>query len=107
MIGETDFSQLCMILKSASVVVANDSGIMHVTDALETPLVALFGPSDYTKLEPLSASSKILSSQNDCYCNCYAFKASEDSLLEKFGKDYCMKDITPSDVISTLEYMIE
>ncbi len=106
MIGETDFSQLCMILKSASAVVANDSGIMHISDALETSLVALYGPTDNTRTRPLSASSKILSSQNDCYCNCYAFKSSEDSLIEKFGENYCMKDITPTDVISTLESMI-
>jgi ADP-heptose:LPS heptosyltransferase len=106
MIGDTNFSQLCMILKSASAVVANDSGIMHISDALETPLVALYGPTDNTRTRPLSVSSKMLSSQNDCYCECYAFKASEDALLEKFGEEYCMKDITPSDVISTLESMI-
>ena len=106
MIGETNFSQLCMILKTASAVVANDSGIMHVSDALETPLVALFGPTDYTRTGPLSASSKVLCSQNDCYCNCYAFKESEDSLLDKFDEDYCMKDITPSNVISTLESIL-
>lgn len=106
MIGDTDFSQLCMILKSAEVVVANDSGIMHISDALGTSLVALYGPTDNTRTRPLSASSKILFSQNDCYCNCYAFKAGEDFLLDKFGEDYCMKDITPSDVISTLESLI-
>ena len=65
MIGETDFSQLCMILKTASAVVANDSGIMHVADALETPLVALFGPTDYTRTGPLSASSKVLFRNSD------------------------------------------
>ena len=106
MIGDTDFSQLCMVLKNASAVVANDSGIMHISDALETSLVALYGPTDNTRTRPLSVSSKMLSSQNDCYCECYGFKASEDTLLEKFGEDYCMKGITPSDVISTLESMI-
>ena len=107
MVGDTDFSQLCLILKSASAVVANDSGIMHVADALKTPLVALFGPSDHTKIGPLSPSSTILWSQNDCFCNCYAFKEGEDSLLEKFGVDYCMKDLSPSSVISALELLIE
>jgi ADP-heptose:LPS heptosyltransferase len=106
MIGDTDFSQLCIILKSASAVVANDSGIMHVSDALDTSLVSLYGPTDNTRTRPLSASSKILRSQNDCYCNCYAFKAGEDFLLDKFGEDYCMKDITPSNVLSALESII-
>tara|TARA_B100001093_G_scaffold512934_2_gene583814 strand:+ start:16668 stop:17738 length:1071 start_codon:yes stop_codon:yes gene_type:complete len=106
MIADTDFSQLCMILKSASAVVANDSGIMHVADALETSLVALYGPTDNTRTRPLSSSSKILFSKNDCYCNCYAFKYSEDFLLEKFGEDYCMANIALSDVMSSLESMI-
>ena len=106
MIGETDFSQLCMILKNASAVVANDSGIMHIADALETSLVALYGPTDNTRTRPLSTTSKMLISQNDSYCKCYAFKAGEDFLLDKFGQDYCMKDITPSDVIFTLETII-
>ena len=106
MIGDTDFSQLCIILKNASAVVANDSGIMHVSDALDTSLVSLYGPTDNTRTRPLSASSKMLCSQNDCYCNCYAFKAGEDFLLDKFGEDYCMKDITPSNVLSALESII-
>ena len=79
---------------------------MQISDALETSLVALYGPTDNTRTRPLSASSKVLSSQNNCYCKCYVFKASEDSLLEKFGQDYCMKDITSSNVISTLESII-
>ena len=106
MIGKTDFSQLCMILKSASAVVANDSGIMHVSDALGTSLVALYGPTDITRTRPLSTSSRILCSHNDSFCKCYAFQDSEDSLLKKFGEDYCMQDITTSDVISTLESLI-
>jgi ADP-heptose:LPS heptosyltransferase len=53
MIGESDFSQLCMIIKSASAVVANDSGIMHISDALETSLVALYGPTDNARTRQL------------------------------------------------------
>jgi ADP-heptose:LPS heptosyltransferase len=106
MIGDSDFSQLCMILKSASAVVANDSGIMHIANALETPLVALYGPTDNTRTRPLSASSKMLFSQNDSFCKCYAFRASEDSLLDRFGEDYCMKNIKSSEVVTTIERFI-
>ena len=76
---------------------------MQISDALETSLVTLYGPTGNTRIRPLTASSKMLFLQNNCHCKSYAIKACEDSLFDKFGEDYCMKNITPSEVISTLE----
>ena len=106
LIGKTNFSQLCNVIKNASGVVANDSGIMHITDALEIPLVALYGPTDHTRTKPLSSTSRILYSKNSSFCNMYAFKYGEDETLKKFGKDYCMKDISVQSVITSLKQVI-
>lgn len=106
LIGKTSLSQLCKILKGSSAVLVNDSGVMHVADALNVPLIALYGPTDYTRTRPLSTSSKILFSYNACYCMCYAFENSEDFLLKKFGNNYCMKNILPSQVFSSLEKLV-
>jgi len=106
LIGKTDFSQLCFVLKNASAVIANDSGIMHVANALEAPLIALYGPTDHTRTRPLADSSEILYSDNDCLCQCYAFKNGEDILLKKFGESYCMEGIKESDVMENIDYLI-
>jgi len=45
---------------SCDLVVANDSGGMHVAAALNTPVVALFGHTDPHKTGPLSASSRVI-----------------------------------------------
>ncbi len=44
--GRTPLGSLPSLVESATVVVANDSGPMHLAAAVGTPLVALFGPTD-------------------------------------------------------------
>lgn len=106
LIGKTNFSQLCNVIRNASAVVANDSGIMHVADAIGVPLVALYGPTDITRTKPLSITSKILCSKNSSFCNMYAFKYGEDDTLKKFGDNYCMKDISVKSVLLALDQII-
>ena len=102
LVGVTNFSELCLVVKNASVVIANDSGIMHVADAIGAPLVAMYGPTDQTRTRPLARTSKIISTENESFCACYGFKAGEDELLHKYGPNFCMQDITPSKVLSVI-----
>ena len=102
LVGKTSFSQLCKVLESASVVATNDSGVMHVANAIGVPLIALFGPTDHTRTGPIGETTTILYSKNKCFCNIYAFQAGEDAALSLYPKDYCMSDITPDDVYSQI-----
>ena len=40
------------LLKRCSVVVTNDTGPMHVADAVGVPIVAVFGPTDWIETSP-------------------------------------------------------
>ncbi|MGF1450154.1 MAG: glycosyltransferase family 9 protein [Opitutales bacterium] len=51
-IGQTDIAQLPALVAQAEVVVANDSGPMHLAAALHRPLVALFGPTPPERFGP-------------------------------------------------------
>lgn len=52
--GQTTFEVLAAILQHAALLVCNDGGVMHLAEALEVPLVVLFGCSSLAEVGPRS-----------------------------------------------------
>ncbi len=50
--GQTSIPELMALIKKAELVVSGDTGPVHVASLTETPLIALFGPSDEKKYRP-------------------------------------------------------
>jgi heptosyltransferase-1 len=50
--GATSISELAALLKSARLVVSNDTGPGHIAAALGVPVVMLFGPTNPTRVHP-------------------------------------------------------
>jgi heptosyltransferase-2 len=51
--GRTTLAELVGVLSRLSLLVCNDSGPMHVAAALGTPVVAVYGPTDWRETHPL------------------------------------------------------
>jgi heptosyltransferase-2 len=88
--GRTNLQELFLILKHAALVICNDSGPMHITDSYNTPLIALFGPTDPTATGPISSKSIIIYQALECSP---CFKRS--CPLKHHA---CMKTISPQEV---------
>lgn len=58
--AQTDLQASVALLKRVQLVVANDSGMVHMASAVQTPLVALFGPMDPLQWGPLSPNATVL-----------------------------------------------
>ena len=56
----TDLRNAILALAAADVSITNDSGLMHVSAALGTPTVAIFGPTSPWHWKPLNPVSAIL-----------------------------------------------
>ncbi len=64
--GKTTLGQLGFLLKKASLVITNDSAVMHLASYLNAPTVGLFGISDERKYGPWSASG--IAVKKDIHC---------------------------------------
>ncbi|MDP3703434.1 MAG: lipopolysaccharide heptosyltransferase II [Candidatus Omnitrophota bacterium] len=51
--GQTTLRQLAALLEQARLVIANDTGILHLAAALQRPVVALYGPTSPALTGPL------------------------------------------------------
>lgn len=60
--GQTSLKQLAYVAAQARLAVVNDSGIMHLLSYLDTPTIALFGPTDPAVYGPWGKKARWLRS---------------------------------------------
>lgn len=64
--GETTLPELVGVLASLRLLVTNDSGPMHLASAVGTPLVALFGPTDWRETAPFAGPHRVVREPVHC-----------------------------------------
>lgn len=74
LVGRTTVSELAAVIRCATLVVANDSGPMHLADAFDRPMVILFSGTEYeSQWRPRRAPARLLRRPTDC-SPCYSFQ---------------------------------
>jgi heptosyltransferase-2 len=58
--GKTGLADLLGLLAGASVLITNDSGPLHLANALRTPVVAVFGPTDPRATGPFHSPARVV-----------------------------------------------
>lgn len=96
--GKTKLVEAMAFIDCCTAFVTNDSGLMHVAAALETPLVAIFGSTDHIATGPFSTSSKVIRKPLECS------PCKETHCPEKHLQ--CMQLINPRDVFEAVHQLI-
>ena len=93
--GKLSIKELCEYIGGLSLFITNDSGPMHIAAAFNVPIVAVFGPTDYTETHPWSNNYKIVTKNLDC-APCKKREC-------PFKHHNCMKEIKAEDVIKAIK----
>ncbi len=96
-LGKTNLRELAALIKKASLLITNDSAPLHIASAVNTPTVAIFGPTNEDKYGPLASKSIVLRKRLKC------------APCEKAQCRYnyeCMRQITVDDAINAVKEIL-
>jgi heptosyltransferase-2 len=89
----TDLRNAILALGAATLVISNDSGLLHVAAAIGTPAIAIFGPTSPYHWKPLNPIAAVIQSKTDVPCRpCH-------KPVCRMQHHACMRDISTNEVI--------
>jgi ADP-heptose:LPS heptosyltransferase len=93
--GRTSLTELTALLQKAAAATGPDSGPGHISAAVGTPYVALFGPTDPDRVAPYRCDALVVRADSDCQ-GCYRKGC-------RHREVQCMAAITPAMVMAKLD----
>lgn len=98
--GECGTRELIAVLKGAEVVIGNDSGPVHISAALGTPTVSIFGSTSPEWTAPKGIHSTILRSSIEC-TPCFRKEC------PLYDRAKCFDDIIVKDVVNAVSQVLK
>lgn len=90
--------QFSALIELCDLFITNDTGPMHISAAMRTPTVALFGPGNHTRFQPLDLIHSTIRHHVPC-SPCKQF-------TDKCKDNICMKRITVDEVWATVRHKL-
>ncbi len=93
--GKTTLKQLGALFKKADLVIANDSGPMHIAVALGCKVIALFGPTSFKITGPYSQRKnwRVIQKDVGCPLPCYELNCSQNRCMQAISVDEVLAKI--------------
>lgn len=99
--GRLSLKQTAVLLSRAVLFVGIDSGPMHMATAVDTPVVAIFGPSRPWRWGPWGTGQIVVQKAWDCV------PCGKKGCRNEGGESRCLVELTPEEVLPVVETRVE
>lgn len=104
LVEKTSFRQTAALIQHCDVFISADTGLMHTAAAVETPTIALFGPTNPNLTFPWTKHHQIVTKNLAC-SPCYFYSNMKLSCLT--SRDFeCIQSISVADVMNQIDTFI-
>ncbi|MCS6884474.1 MAG: lipopolysaccharide heptosyltransferase II [Acidobacteriota bacterium] len=101
--GLTTLKQAAALIERCLLLCCNDSGLMHVAVAVKTPVVAVYGPTDYRRTAPLADIHTIVRKGLACSP---CFKLEGDAAVKACSHRNCLNTLQVEEVYSAVRRVL-
>lgn len=108
--GRAGIKQTAALIEQCDLFIGNDSAPMHMAEAVGTPVVAMFGPTNPGNFRPLGPFDVVVRKELPCSPCFHWLGGSRQYLMHASLSEQpapCMRSITPRDVIVAVEGQID
>ena len=103
--GKTTIKEAAALIKKCNLFVCNDSGLMHVSATVNTPVIAIYGPTDPCRTAPYGDSHVVVRKNLPCSP---CFMPGNSAMAENCPNGYeCLKSITADEVFNIIGKKME
>lgn len=96
--GKTTLRELAAIVARASLLLTNDSAVMHLGYEMDRPVVAIFGPTHHQKYGRVGPQFKIVREEIEC-SPCEQPRC-------KFERQHCFEDLSAEKVVAACKELL-
>lgn len=103
-VGKTDLFKACALIKFCDLFVGNDSGLLHIANALSVPSVGIFGPTS-PEQDVSFMNKNIVIIRHKIPCSpCYVHQPDFNFKCEY--KNKCLTNITVDDAVKAIDKLM-
>lgn len=105
--GKTTLTELADVIQQADLFIGADSGVMHIAGAVNTPTVAIFGPSNHQAWSPLVERDQLAIVRTAPMCSPCSYVGHEIAARDGCPARTCLDMVTTQQVIISAQALLE
>lgn len=106
-VTDLTLGQTTALIQKCRLFVGNDSGLMHLAVAMDTPCIGIFGPSDPTRVAPYGLGSRVVRKELSCSPCAHALHNLGSPFKCIHGRQICLQELSVSEVLTGIRQIIE